>query len=71
MNSFETAMDSFESKIILTLADQNMNITAAARVLFMHRNSVLYHIRKIKKATGLDATVFYDLCKLTQEVKQL
>jgi sugar diacid utilization regulator len=57
-------------EIILALADYNLNISHVARSRFMHRNNVIYHIGKIKKATGLDATKFYDLCKLIQEVKQ-
>ena len=61
-------MDELDTAIILTLAATNMNETETARVLFMHRNTVLYHIVKIKKLTGLDAANFYDLCKLVQIV---
>lgn len=53
-------------QIILALADNNMNETETARVLFMHRNTVVYHIQKIKKLTGLDAANFYDLVKLVE-----
>ena len=58
-----TAVD-FE--IILALADNNMNVVETARVLFMHRNNVVYHIGKVKKRTGLDPTKFYDLVKLVR-----
>lgn len=53
-------------QIILEMADNNMNETETARVLFMHRKSVVYHIQKIKKLTGLDAAKFYDLVKLVE-----
>lgn len=57
-------------EIILALADNNLNESAVARSRFMHRNNVVYHINKIKRITGLDATKFYDLCKLIQMVKE-
>lgn len=38
-------------------------------MVFMHRNNVVYHIGKVKKLTGLDPTVFYDLVKLVQMAK--
>lgn len=57
-------MSSTDKEVILALADNNMNISAAATSLFMHRNNVEYHIRRIKQITGLDAKNFYDLIKL-------
>ena len=61
-------MDEVDVSIILALADHNMNITEAAIVVYMHRNAVLYRLRKIKRKTGLDPTNFYDLCKLVDMV---
>ena len=53
-----------DKEIILTLADNNMNISSTAKSLFMHRNTVVYHLGKVKKVTGLDPMNFYDLIKL-------
>ena len=53
-------------QIILALADYNMNETETARALFVHRNTVVYHIGKVKKLTGLDCTKFYDLVELVK-----
>ena len=61
-------MDERDVKIILALADNNMNESETARVLFMHRNTVIYHLGKVKRLTGLDPMNFYDLCKLVQLV---
>ena len=61
-------MDERDAKIILAIADSAINLNAAARAVFMHRNTLVYHIGKIKKITGLDATDFYDLCKLVEMV---
>lgn len=59
-----------DSDIIIALADNNMNVSDTARALFMHRNTVVYHIAKIKKMTGLDPANFYDLHKLVDMVKR-
>ena len=62
-------MDERDVKIILALADNRMNVSSVAVALFMHRNTVVYHIEKIKRITGLDPTDFHDLCKLVQMVR--
>jgi carbohydrate diacid regulator len=67
------AMDNLtqtDIEVILALADYNLNESAVARSRFMHRNTVVYHINRVKRITGLDATKFYDLCKLIQMVKE-
>lgn len=51
-------------EIIISLADNNMNITKVARLLYMHRNTVEYQINRIKEITGKDPRNFYDLYKL-------
>ena len=63
-------MDKRDAEVILALADNNMNESKTARVLYMHRNSIVYHTRKVKKVTGLDPTNFYDLHKLVQMINQ-
>ena len=36
----------------------SLNISAAARELYMHRNTMMYRLDKIKRTTGLDIRVF-------------
>lgn len=38
----------------------SLNISAAARALYMHRNTMMYRLDKIKRFTGLDVRLFYD-----------
>ena len=40
--------------------DCNMNISEASKALFIHRNTLMYRIKKFKELTGLDATKFDD-----------
>ena len=63
-------MSELDTEIIIALAENNMKISAAARSLFMHRNTAVYHIERVKKITGLDPTNFYHLCKLVQMVRE-
>lgn len=63
-------MTEFEQDIIKALADSDMSINKAAEQLYFHRNSLVYHIKKIKAKTGLDPNNFYDLCKLLKMTQQ-
>lgn len=56
-------------EIIISLADNNMNINKTARLLYMHRNTVEYHINRIKEITGKNPRNFYDLHRLVLMAK--
>ncbi len=55
--------------------DCNLNISAAARELYMHRNTMMYRLDKIKRITGLDirgfdaAVTFRILCSVHARIK--
>lgn len=49
----------------------NMNVTDVARAIFTHRNTVLYHLNKVKQQTGLDPRRFYDLVELVQIAQEV
>ena len=40
--------------------DNNLNVSETARQLYIHRNTLVYRIEKLKEATGLDVRVFDD-----------
>ena len=63
-------MNGRDYRVILTLAQNNMRTTETAYAMGLHRNSVMYRIGKIKKMTGLDPTVFYDLIELVKMAKE-
>lgn len=62
-------MTQLEAKIILLLAENNLDVSPISRILFMHRNSVMYHIRMIRKKTGKNPQDFYDMCELLPEAR--
>lgn len=40
--------------------ENNLNISETARQLFVHRNTLVYRLEKLRQATGLDVRVFED-----------
>lgn len=44
--------------------DNNLNVSETSRQLFLHRNTLVYRIEKLQKATGLDVRKFDDAMTL-------
>ena len=40
--------------------ENSLNVSETSRQLFIHRNTLMYRIEKLQKATGLDIRVFDD-----------
>ena len=57
-----------DREIIRGMAECNMNASLVAKKQFWHRNTIVYHIQRVKEETGLDAMVFYDLVKLLERI---
>ena len=70
-NSAEIArkmIDEYDAMFIKTFAECDMSEGKTANILHFHRNTVIYHLDKVKKQTGLDARRFYDLVKLIKMI---
>ncbi|SFM40836.1 CdaR family transcriptional regulator [Pelosinus propionicus] len=55
---------------IVSLLNNNMNITCTAKNLYIHRNTLLFRLKKFKEITGLDPCGFFNhalLCKILFE----
>ena len=57
-------------RVVLAYADNNMKATEAGRKLFLHENTVKYHLDAVEKKTGLSPRKFYDLIKLVEMLKE-
>jgi sugar diacid utilization regulator len=55
-----------DKEIIKGMADHDLSVNAVAKSLYMHLNTVEYHIEKVKRETGLDARKFYELGELLE-----
>ena len=60
-----------DREVLVAFADNNMNIAHTSRALYMHRNTVKYHLAKIKKNTGLNPYVFFELVCLLKNQNML
>ena len=52
------------------LLEQNLNTSLAAKALFIHRNTLLFRLAKLRSSTGLDPCHHFDhalLCRLLLE----
>lgn len=55
---------------IVNLLNNNMNISTTAKNLYIHRNTLLFRLKKFKDTTGLDPCSFFNhamLCKIIFE----
>ena len=56
-------IDALDQETLLTIHkffENNLNVSETARKLFVHRNTLVYRLEKIKKLTGLDLREFDD-----------
>ena len=57
------SIDSLDDETLFTIQrffENNLNVSETSRGLFVHRNTLVYRIEKIKKITGLDLRQFDD-----------
>lgn len=57
----ETMPDAFDEETLTTINkffENNLNVSETSRKLFVHRNTLVYRLEKIKKLTGLDLREF-------------
>ncbi len=58
----------FDEEIITTVYkffENSLNVSETARQLFIHRNTLVYRVEKLKNLTGLDVRVFEDALTFT------
>jgi carbohydrate diacid regulator len=54
-------IDSLDQETLFTIQrffENNLNVSETSRGLFVHRNTLVYRLEKIKKLTGLDLREF-------------
>ncbi len=69
------SLENLDSETILTIQkffENNLNVSETARQLYVHRNTLVYRLDKIKKITGLDLREFDDaiIFKVSMLVKR-
>lgn len=66
-----THLDSYEvlAATFLSYCTHNLNLSEAARNMFIHRNTIIYRLEKINEATGLDTGSFQDCLLLYMAIR--
>lgn len=60
-----------ESEILMAFVDARLNVCKTARMTYRHRNSINYHLERIKRRTGLDPRGFSDLVELVEAARMI
>lgn len=55
-----TLIDQETLATVQTFFDNNLNVSETSRQLYIHRNTLVYRMEKLQKATGLDIRTFED-----------
>lgn len=64
-----TGLSDIDISIIEKMCECDMNRKRVAKAVYMHRNTVDYHIFGIKEQTGYDIRKFHDLVALSNMIK--
>lgn len=59
-------MTDLDITVLRSFAENNMCIAATAKKLYMHWNTVKYHLDRIRHETGKNPSEFFDLVYLIQ-----
>lgn len=57
------------TQVLVAYAQNNMSEAKTARALFMHRNTVEYHLSKAKEKYGLNPKNLFDLCRILSQAE--
>ncbi|MCR5788703.1 MAG: helix-turn-helix domain-containing protein [Lachnospiraceae bacterium] len=63
----ESTLEELDEEILATVNkffENSLNVSETSRQLYIHRNTLVYRIEKLQKATGLDVRVFEDALTL-------
>lgn len=57
-------MTNTQKNVIISLAENDMRVSSVAEHLNYHRNTIIFHIKRINELYGLNPLRFYDLIQL-------
>jgi len=59
-----------EVEVVMALARHGLSAGRAAKAIFRHRNTVMWHSEQVRVRLGLDPLDFYDMIKLEKMAKE-
>jgi carbohydrate diacid regulator len=70
-NSKEKKINQTLLETLKAFFDNNLSISKTAQVIYVHRNTLLYRLRRVKEITGLDPKKFDDAVQLRIALKMM
>lgn len=70
-NSKEKKINETLLETLKAFFDNNLSISKTAKVIYVHRNTLLYRLRRVKEITGLDPKKFDDAVQLRIALKMM
>jgi carbohydrate diacid regulator len=61
-----TRLTETDIKLLIEFANNNMNVSQTSKHEYLHRNTIVYHLKKVKRMTGLNPFNFYELIQLME-----
>lgn len=57
-------MTELDKSVLIAFAENGMNKSRTGKALFMHRNTVDYHLERVRQKTGKNPNDFFDLAAM-------
>lgn len=62
-------MTETQAKVVKAMAENQLNMTRAAKVLHYHKTNIYKHVIRVLGETGKDMRDFYDMTQLLREAE--
>ena len=59
-----------DKRVIMVFAKANMNLSKAARLAYLSRQTVWWRLNRVKRDTGLNPFEFHDLARLVRAIEE-
>ena len=64
-------MTETQAKVVKAMAENQLNMSRAAKVLHYHRTAIYKHVIRVLDQTGKDMRDFYDMAQLLREAESV
>lgn len=62
-------MSTGDKRAVMMFAKANMNLSKAARLAYLSRQSMWYRLNRVRKETGFNPFDFHDLARLVRAIE--
>ena len=70
MDDILSNLNTGDKRVIMVFANANMNLSKAARLAYLSRQTVWWRLNRVKRDTGLNPFEFHDLARLVRAIEE-